>query len=81
MFISEVGEANLYGYDNLDRGLIDQSNERFAAIMSKWVDEPLDLLYNRLLIEYALLARSNPIAKFNLERLCLTGSGVLYRAN
>jgi len=81
MFISSVDESILYGYEDIDSGLIDQSNERFAAIMSKWIEEPLELLYNRLLIEYALLARTNPIAKFNLERLCLTGSGVLYRAN
>ena len=81
MFISEVGEANLYGYEDIERGLIDQSNERFAAIMSKWVNEPLHLLYDRLIMEYARLGRTNPIAKFNLERFCLTGSGVLFRAN
>lgn len=81
MFISSVDESILYGYEDIDSDLIDQSNERFTAIMSKWIIEPLNLLYNRLLVEYSILARSNPIAKFNLERLCLCGSGVLYRAN
>jgi len=81
MFISSVDESILYGYEDIDSGLIDQSNERFAAIMSKWISEPLNLLYDRLLVEYSILARTNPIAKFNLERLCLCGSGVLYRAN
>ncbi len=81
MFISSVDESILYGYEDIDSDLIEQSNERFAAIMSKWISEPLNLLYDRLLVEYSILARSNPIAKFNLERLCLCGSGVLYRAN
>ena len=81
MFISEIGEANLYGYEDIDRGLIKQSNERFAAIMSEWISKPLDLLFNGLLVEYSIIARTNPIAKFNLERLCLCGSGVIYRVN
>ena len=81
MFISSVDESILYGYTDIDSGLIDQSNERFAAIMSKWISEPLNLLYDRLLVEYSILARTNLIAKFNLERLSLYGSGVFYRAN
>lgn len=81
MFISSVDESILFGYEDIDSDLIDQSNERFAAIMAEWISEPLNLLYDRLLLEYCRLARTNPIAKFNLERLCLCGSGVLYRAN
>jgi len=81
MFISEPGEAYLYGYENIDTGLIDQSNERFATIMSQWINEPLNLLYDRLLVGYCKLARTNPIARFNLEQLYLCGSGVLFRAN
>jgi len=81
MFISSVDESILYGYEDIDSGLIDQSNKRFAAIMSRWISQPLNLMYDRLLVEYSILARTNPIAKFNLERLCLCGSGVLFRAN
>lgn len=81
MFISEPGEAHLYGYENIDTGLIDQSNERFAAIMSRYIKEPVDLLFNGLVVEFSKLSKTNPIARFNLERLCLCGSGVLYRAN
>jgi hypothetical protein len=81
MFISEPGEAHLYGYENIDTGLIDQSNEGFAAIMSRYIEEPVDLLFNRLIFEYSKLSKTNPIARFNLERLCLCGSGVLFRAN
>jgi hypothetical protein len=81
MFISSVDESILYGYEDIDSDLIDQSNERFAAIMAEWISEPLNVLYDRLLVGYCKLARTNPIARFNLERLYLCGSGVLFRAN
>ena len=81
MFISQPDEATLFGFENIDKDLIDQSNDGFAAKMSQWINQPLNLLYDRLILEYCKLARTNPIAKFNLERLFLCGSGVLYRAN
>jgi len=81
MFISQPDEGTLFGFENIDNDLIDQSNNGFASIMAQWINEPLNLLYDRLLLEYSKLARINPIAKFNLERLCLCGTGVLYRAN
>lgn len=81
MFISQPDEATLFGYEDIDTGLIDQSNNGFASIMAQCINEPLNLLYDRLLFEYSKLARTNPIAKFNFERLCLCGSGSLYRAN
>jgi len=74
MFISEVSEAEYYGFDNIDWDLIDQSNERFARIISKYLNQPIEILYQKLLYEYELIARTNPIARFNLERLYLTGS-------
>ena len=45
MFISEGMEANYYGFDNLDWELINQSNNRFAAIISKYLNEPKEILY------------------------------------
>ena len=81
MFISQLDESILYGYEDIDTGLIDQSNECFAAIMSSYIKKPVDLLFNGLIVEYSKLAKTNPIARFNLERLSLCGSGVLYRAN
>jgi hypothetical protein len=74
MFISEGMEANYYDFDNMDLELIDQSNDRFAAIFSKYLNEPMEILYQKLLYEYELIARTNPIARFNLERLYLTCS-------
>ena len=81
MFVSEIGEANYWRFQGIDQQMIDQSNERFSSIVSKYIDEPIELLYNKLLIEYEILANTNPIARFNLERVCLCGSGVLTRTN
>jgi hypothetical protein len=74
MFISEVREANSYCFDDIDENLIDQSNERFAFIVSKYLNDPMEILYQNLLYEYELIARTNPIARFNLERIYLTCS-------
>lgn len=69
MFISEIGEANYWRFEGIDQEMIDQSNVEFASIVSKYIDEPIEFLYNKLLIEYELLARTNPIAQFNLQRI------------
>jgi hypothetical protein len=76
MFIREVREANYYNFDDVDWNLIDQSNERFSLTVSKHIHEPIEVLYQKLMYEYELLARTNPIARFNLERLFLTCSGI-----
>lgn len=75
MFISEVVESFIYGFEDVDRVTIERSNEIFVHIVTKYINEPLGLLYEKLIYEYGLLARNNPIAKFNLERLYCTCSG------
>jgi hypothetical protein len=72
MFISEVREAGYYGFDDIDLDMINQSNERFSWIISKYVNEPIEILYQKLLYEYEYLARTNPIARFDIERIYLT---------
>jgi hypothetical protein len=75
MFISEVGEAIYNGFEDIEWDMINQSNERFASIVSKYINEPIKVLYPKLVYEYELLARANPIVRFNLERLYLSYSG------
>ena len=75
MFLSEMIELFYYGFDDLDLNMIDQSNERFASVVSKYLNEPMEILYKKLLVEYGFMARTNPIARFNLERLYLTCLG------
>ena len=71
MFISEVGETIYNGFEDIGWDLINQSNEGFARIISKYLNEPMEILYQKLLYEYELIARTNPIARFNLERIYL----------
>jgi hypothetical protein len=75
MFISEVGEAIYNGFDNKDWDMIDQSNESFALIVSKYLNDPIEVIHQKLVYEYELLAKTNPIARFNIERLYLSYSG------
>ena len=72
MFISEVGEAYINGHVDIDRDLVEQSNKMFATIVSKNINKSLDSLYPRLLQEYEVLAKTNSIARFNLDRLYYT---------
>lgn len=74
MFISEAGEAAYFGFDNTDGDLIDQSNEEFARIISNYLNEPMVVLYQKLRYEYGLMARTNHVTRFNLERIYLTCS-------
>jgi len=71
MFISEVWEASIYGFEDVDWETIDNSNEIFVHIVAKHINEPMGVLYEKLIYEYGLLARTNAIASFNLERLYL----------
>jgi hypothetical protein len=77
MFISEVSEAFSWGYYVSNRNLIDESNERFASIVSKHIHQPLDELYENVIQEYAIMAKANPIAQFNMERLYLNKIQIL----
>jgi len=69
MFISEFGEAFSLGYYVSNRNLIDESNNSFASIVSKHIHLPLDVFYKNVIQEYDIMAKTNPIAQFNMERL------------
>ncbi len=75
MFISEMGEAELYGFQDIEQKMIDQSNQVFSSILSRHISEPLNVLYKSLMIEYEAVARDNPIARFNFQRLQLITEG------
>jgi len=69
MFISEFCEAIDFGLENVDWSVIQESNNRFSSVVGKYIDEPLEVLFDHLIIGYGLLAQTNPIARFNIERL------------
>ena len=74
MFISEIAEGLIYGFEDADDldNLIEQSIYGFAEIVSRHINEPLDVLHQNVLNEYGKLAKTNPIASFNFKRLYLS---------
>jgi hypothetical protein len=74
MFISEVAEAFSWGYYISDSKLIEESNGLFADIVSRNIHQSLDVMYQNVILEYSELAKTNQIAKFNLERLYLNSN-------
>jgi len=72
MFISELEEANYYDLWDLEQKTIEESNDFFAEIVSKYINEPLKILYQNVIQEYWFLAQTNPIAQFNMERLYIS---------
>ena len=71
MFISELEEANYYDLWDLEQHTIDESNNGFAEIVAKYINKPLSIMFENVLQDYRILAKTNPIARFNLERLYL----------
>ncbi len=69
MFISEEQEAWYCGFSGIGQEAVDESNSEFCRIMAKYISESGKVIYENVKKEYALLAKTNPIAKFNLERL------------
>jgi hypothetical protein len=71
MFISEVEEGFIYDFWDLEPNTIEESNLGFASIVSRYINEPLDILYKNVIHEYGILAQKNPVAQFNFKRLFL----------
>ena len=72
MFISDISEAYYCGFREIKESWIDESNIAFASIMAKYISEPLPVMFRKLIFEYSLIAKTNPIAQYNLERLYLS---------
>jgi hypothetical protein len=62
----------VYDFWDVEQNKIEESNVCFATAVSKYINEPQDILYNNVIREYGLLAQTNPIAKFNLEHIYFT---------
>ena len=71
MYVSEFDEALYCGIWDVDLKWITESNNGFSSNLSKYINDPIDVLYKNLMNGYGLLAQNNPIAKFNHERLFL----------
>lgn len=69
MFISEVDEAIYYGFGDVSWDDINESNCRFSTIVGKYINDPLEILFDHLICDYGILARNNIVARFNIVRL------------
>jgi hypothetical protein len=71
MFVSEVNESILMGIGFVRQKVVDQSNDCFANNMGSSIMMSLSEIYERVLHNYGLLAKTNIIAKYNARRLFL----------
>lgn len=71
MFISEVGEALYCGVKQINQTMVNESNYAFSQIVGKYINLPVEELYAMVMAEYGELAKTNPVAKYNHERLYL----------
>ena len=69
MFISEVGEADYCKVYGTDQEIVDESNYGFVNIISKYINEDKNAIYDKVKQEYGLIAESNPVAYYNNNRL------------
>lgn len=71
MFVSEVAEARYCGLPFATQEQVDQSNDEFARVLGLTLAATPDLgqVHSTVGSEYQLLAESNEVAKYNVERL------------
>lgn len=72
MFISEVGEANYCGLPGTKQNVVDESNFGFCNIISHYINENSEVIYDNVVSEYGLIAKQNPVAFYNNKRLYLS---------
>ena len=68
-FISEVEEAEYWGFENITNEEIDELNRVFAEIVGRHINEPIKSLYKNVIQEYGIIAERHPVARYNWERL------------
>ena len=71
MFISEVAEACFCGLQNVKQEMVDESNKVFSETVGEHINLSKEDLYEKVIKTYGELAKSNPVALYNLERLCV----------
>lgn len=69
MFISEVGEANYCGLPGTPQEVVDESNFGFCNIISKYINNKKEIIYENVKREYGFIAENNPVALYNNKRL------------
>ena len=73
MFISEVTEAYLIGLDGITQVEVDQSNGSFVETIGAFADRGSRLMHAAARHRYEQLTSHNRVAKYNYERLYVSG--------
>lgn len=71
MFISEVGEAYYCGLPGTKQDVVDESNYGFCHILAEYIDGNSKSIYDNVMTEYGIMAKKNPVANYNHNRLYL----------
>ena len=68
MFISEVEEADYFGYD-VTQKTVTESNEKFAQLVSENINNDIEKIYLEVKEKYTTFATNNIVADYNTQRL------------
>jgi hypothetical protein len=71
MFISEVGESEYCGVPS-PQHIVTESNDTFSNILSKYINDNVSVIHNKVTKEYGEFSETNPIGYYNNNRLYLT---------
>lgn len=69
MFVSEFLEVVYCQLPLVEDNVIDESNDGFSKIVSKYVNNSKSVLYKKVLEEYQIIANGNLVAAYNIDRL------------
>ena len=76
MFISEVGEAYLMGLRGTTQREVDKSNDSFVETIGAFADRGPRLMHAAARHRYGQFTSHNRVAKYNRERLYVSGEGL-----
>jgi hypothetical protein len=69
MFISEVGESKFCGFNGITQSQVSSSNYTFSEIVGRYINNPLNEVFENVKTDYGIHCNTNPIVKYNHERL------------
>ena len=62
-------ESKYCGFHNISQYQVSNSNYSFSEIVGKYINRPLNEVYENVKSEYGVGCSTNPIVKYNHERL------------
>jgi len=69
MFVSEILEALYCQLPLVEHEVVDESNDGFSRIVSKYINDSKSTIYNKTLDEYQVIANNNLVAAYNIVRI------------